>query len=124
MKEQGKYRSIENAMRRRGDSYKLPANFTAATMRRVAEAAAARERRKNRICLFATVAASLLLFAGCIKVVSAMMENSTFSLSDYIKSIKINIEILELYFPIFVAVILLLMLDFKLRKIFKNKMET
>lgn len=123
MKKEENYNSIKTAMRRRGNNYKLPGNFTSATMQRVTQAADARERRNKRICFFATVAASLLLIVGCIKITAPMVENFTFDLRNYIKVVSINIAIIKLYIPIFVAITLLLLLDIKLRTIFKKKMD-
>ncbi|MBR2607361.1 MAG: hypothetical protein IKC70_05465 [Bacteroidaceae bacterium] len=123
MKEQERYSSLKRALQRRENKQKrLSTNFTYTTMLRVKEAAVAREKRENRIQFFATVAASLLMIIGAVYIIAPIMENYTFSIIPQI-SISEHIDTLNLYAPIIIATILLLLLDIKLRKIFKKKLK-
>ena len=123
MKEQERYSSLKRAMQRRENKQKkLSTNFTYTTMVRVREAAVAREKRENRIQFFATIAASLLMIIGAIYIIVPIMGNYTFSIIPRV-SICEHIDTLKLYAPIFIALILLLLLDIKLRAIFKKKLN-
>ncbi|MBR5849292.1 MAG: hypothetical protein IKY69_07490, partial [Bacteroidaceae bacterium] len=79
MKEPQRYSSLKRAMQRQDSKSKLSTNFTFATMQRVIEVNAAREKRENRIVFFATIAASLLLIAGSAYIIAPMVENYRFS---------------------------------------------
>ena len=121
MKEPQRYSSLKRAMQRQDSKSKLSTNFTFATMQRVIEVNAAREKRENRIVCFATIVASLLLIAGSAYIIAPMVENYRFSMHEHIKTLNINSETIEMYLPIFAAVILLLLLDIKLRAIQRKK---
>ena len=121
MKEPQRYSSLKRAMQRQDSKSKLSTNFTFATMQRVIEVNAAREKRENRIVFFATIVASLLLIAGSAYIIAPMVENYRFSMHEHIKTLNINSETIEMYLPIFAAVILLLLLDIKLRAIQRKK---
>jgi hypothetical protein len=56
-------------------------------------------------------------------IVAPIIKNYTFSfiIRDYFLLISENIDTLKLYTPIFIAIILLLLLDIKLRAIFNKK---
>ena len=124
MKEQERYNTLKRALQRQDSKKKrLSTNFTYTTMLRVKEAAVAREKQENRIQFIATIIASLLMLMGGAYIVTPIIKNYTFSFSlrDYILSMSENIDTLKLYAPIFIALILLLLLDIKLRAIFKKK---
>lgn len=126
MKEQEGYSSLKRALQRQDNKQKkLSTNFTYTTMLRVREAAVAREKRENRIQFFAIIATSLLMIIDCEYIVAPIIKNYTFSfnLRDYFLSMSDNIDALNLYAPIFIALILLLLLDIKLRAIFKKKLN-
>ena len=126
MKEQERYSSLKRAMQRQDSKQKrLSTNFTYTTMLRVREAAVAREKRENRIQFLATVIVSLLMIMSVAYIVAPIIKNYTFSFSlqDYFISICENIDALKLYTPIFIGIILLLLLDIKLRAIFKKKLN-
>lgn len=121
MKEPQRYSSLKRAMQRQNEKSRLSTNFTFTTMQRVIEVNAAREKRENRIVFFATIVASLLLIAGSAYIIAPMVENYRFSMHEHIKTLNINSETIEMYLPIFAAVILLLLLDIKLRAIQRKK---
>ena len=123
MKEPQRYSSLKRALQRQNEKSRLPTNFTFTTMQRVIEAAAAREKREYRIVFFATIAVSLLLIAGGAYIIAPMIENYTFSLREHIKALNINSETMEIYLPIFVVIILLLLLEIKLQAILKRKIN-
>ena len=126
MKEQERYSSLKRAMQRQDSKQKrLSTNFTYTTMLRVKETAVAREKREYRIQFLAAVVASLLMIIGCAYIVAPIIKNYTisFSLWDYFLSISENIDALKLYTPIFFGIILLLLIDIKLRAIFKKKLN-
>ena len=126
MKEQERYSSLKRALQRQDDKQKrLSTNFTYTTMLRVKEAAVAREKQENRIQFIATIVASLLMIMGGTYIVAPIIKNYTFSFSlrNYFLLMSENIDTLKLYAPIFVALILLLLLDIKLRAIFKKKLN-
>ena len=123
MKEPQRYSSLKMAMQRQDSKSKLSTNFTFATMRRVIEVNAAREKRENRIVFFATIVASLLLIAGSAYIIAPMVENYRFSMHEHIKTLNINSETIEMYLPIFAAVILLLLLEIRLQAILKRKLK-
>lgn len=123
MKEPQKYSSLKRAMQRQNEKSRLPTNFTFTTMQRVIEVNAAREKRENRIVFFATIVASLLLIAGSAYIIAPMVENYRFSLHEHIKTLNINSETIEMYLPIFAAVILLLLLEIRLQAILKRKLK-
>lgn len=123
MKEPQRYSSLKRAMQRQNGKSRLPTNFTFTTMQRVIEVNAAREKRENRIVFFATIVASLLLIAGSAYIIAPMVENYRFSLHEHIKTLNINSETIEMYLPIFAAVILLIMLEIRLQAILKRKLK-
>jgi TRAP-type C4-dicarboxylate transport system permease small subunit len=123
MKEPQRYSSLKRAMQRQNEKSRLPTNFTFTTMQRVIEVNAAREKRENRIVFFATIVASLLLIAGSAYIIAPMVENYRFSMHEHIKTLNINSETIEMYLPIFAAVILLLMLEIRLQAILKRKLK-
>jgi TRAP-type C4-dicarboxylate transport system permease small subunit len=123
MKEPQKYSSLKRAMQRQNGKSRLPTNFTFTTMQRVIEVNAAREKRENRIVFFATIVASLLLIAGSAYIIAPMVENYRFSMHEHIKTLNINSETIEMYLPIFAAVILLLLLEIRLQAILKRKLK-
>ena len=123
MKEPQRYSSLKRAMQRQNEKSRLPTNFTFTTMQRVIEVNAAREKRENRIVFFATIVASLLLIAGSAYIIAPMVENYRFSLHEHIKTLNINSETIEMYLPIFAAVILLLLLEIRLQAILKRKLK-
>lgn len=123
MKEPQRYSSLKRAMQRQNGKSRLPTNFTFTTMQRVIEVNAAREKRENRIVFFATIVASLLLIAGSAYIIAPMVENYRFSLHEHIKTLNINSETIEMYLPIFAAVILLLLLEIRLQAILKRKLK-
>lgn len=123
MKEPQRYSSLKMAMQRQDSKSKLSTNFTFATMQRVIEVNAAREKRENRIVFFATIVASLLLIAGSAYIIAPMVENYRFSMHEHIKTLNINSETIEMYLPIFAAVILLLLLEIRLQAILKRKLK-
>ena len=123
MKEPQRYSSLKRAMQRQDSKSKLSTNFTFATMQRVIEVNAAREKRENRIVFFATIVASLLLIAGSAYIIAPMVENYRFSMHEHIKTLNINSETIEMYLPIFAAVILLLLLEIRLQAILKRKLK-
>lgn len=123
MKEPQRYSSLKMAMQRQNEKSRLPTNFTFTTMQRVIEVNAAREKRENRIVFFATIVASLLLIAGSAYIIAPMVENYRFSLHEHIKTLNINSETIEMYLPIFAAVILLLLLEIRLQAILKRKLK-
>lgn len=120
MKEPQRYSSLKMAMQRQDSKSKLSTNFTFATMQRLREAAAARERRENRIMFLMAVAASLLMIAVGACIIAPMIENYTFSLPEFARAVSIDEE-LGIYLPFFVAFMLLLLLDIKLRAIQRKK---
>ncbi len=123
MKEQERYNSLKRAMQRQDGKIKLSTNFTYTTMQRVNEVAAAREKRENKIQFFAIAVAAMLIIIGGGYIVAPMIKDFTFSFGiwDYFASLSESIDILKMYAPIFVALILLLLLDIKLRAIFRKK---
>ncbi|MBQ2367124.1 MAG: hypothetical protein II296_02260 [Bacteroidaceae bacterium] len=123
MKEPQRYSSLKRAMQRQNGKSRLPTNFTFTTMQRVIEVNAAREKRENRIVFFATIVASLLLIAGSAYIIAPMVENYRFSMHEHIKTLNINSETIEMYLPIFAAVILLIMLEIRLQAILKRKLK-
>lgn len=126
MKEQERYSSLKRALQRQNYKQKrLSTNFTYTTMLRVREAAVAREKQEYRIQFLAAVVASLLMIIGCAYIVAPIIKNYTisFSLWDYFLSMSDNIDAFKLYAPIFIGIILLLLLDIKLRAIFKKKLN-
>ena len=126
MKEQERYSSLKRAMQRQDSKQKrLSTNFTYTTMLRVKETAVAREKQEYRIQFLAAVVASLLMIIGCAYIVAPIIKNYTisFSLWDYFLSMSDNIDAFKLYAPIFIGIILLLLLDIKLRAIFKKKLN-
>ena len=123
MKEPQRYSSLKRAMQRQNGKSRLPTNFTFTTMQRVIEVNAAREKRENRIVFFATIVASLLLIAGSAYIIAPMVENYRFSMHKHIKTLNINSETIEMYLPIFAAVILLIMLEIRLQAILKRKLK-
>lgn len=123
MKEPQRYSSLKRAMQRQNEKSRLPTNFTFTTMQRVIEVNAAREKRENRIVFFATIVASLLLIAGSAYIIAPMVENYRFSTHEHIKTLNINSETIEMYLPIFAAVILLLLLEIRLQAILKRKLK-
>jgi TRAP-type C4-dicarboxylate transport system permease small subunit len=123
MKEPQRYSSLKRAMQRQNGKSRLPTNFTFTTMQRVIEVNAAREKRENRIVFFATIVASLLLIAGSAYIIAPMVENYRFSMHEHIKTLNINSETIEMYLPIFAAVILLLLLEIRLQAILKRKLK-
>ena len=123
MKEPQRYSSLKRAMQRQNEKSRLSTNFTFTTMQRVIEVNAAREKRENRIVFFATIVASLLLIAGSAYIIAPMVENYRFSLHEHIKTLNINSETIEMYLPIFAAVILLLLLEIRLQAILKRKLK-
>ena len=123
MKEPQRYSSLKRAMQRQNGKSRLPTNFTFTTMQRVIEVNAAREKRENRIVFFATIVASLLLIAGSAYIIHPMVENYRFSMHEHIKTLNINSETIEMYLPIFAAVILLLLLEIRLQAILKRKLK-
>ena len=123
MKEPQRYSSLKRAMQRQNGKCRLPTNFTFTTMQRVIEVNAAREKRENRIVFFATIVASLLLIAGSAYIIAPMVENYRFSMHEHIKTLNINSETIEMYLPIFAAVILLLLLEIRLQAILKRKLK-
>jgi TRAP-type C4-dicarboxylate transport system permease small subunit len=123
MKEPQRYSSLKRAMQRQNEKSRLPTNFTFTTMQRVIEVNAAREKRENRIVFFATIVASLLLIAGSAYIIAPMVENYRFSMHEHIKTLNINSETIEMYLPIFAAVILLLLLEIRLQAILKRKLK-
>ena len=123
MKEPQRYSSLKMAMQRQNEKSRLPTNFTFTTMQRVIEVNAAREKRENRIVFFATIVASLLLIAGSAYIIAPMVENYRFCLHEHIKTLNINSETIEMYLPIFAAVILLLLLEIRLQAILKRKLK-
>ena len=123
MKEPQRYSSLKRAMQRQNGKSRLPTNFTFTTMQRVIEVNAAREKRENRIVFFATIVASLLLIAGSAYIIAPMVENYRFSMREHIKTLNINSETIEMYLPIFAAVILLLLLEIRLQAILKRKLK-
>lgn len=123
MKEPQRYSSLKRAMQRQNGKSRLPTNFTFTTMQRVIEVNAAREKRENRIVFFATIVASLLLIAGSAYIIAPMVENYRFSLHEHINTLNINSETIEMYLPIFAAVILLLLLEIRLQAILKRKLK-
>lgn len=123
MKEPQRYSSLKRAMQRQNEKSRLPTNFTFTTMQRVIEVNAAREKRENRIVFFATIVASLLLIAGSAYIIAPMVENYRFSMHEHIKTLNINSETIEMYLPIFAAVILLLLLEIRLQAILKKKLK-
>ena len=123
MKEPQRYSSLKRAMKRQNEKSRLPTNFTFTTMQRVIEVNAAREKRENRIVFFATIVASLLLIAGSAYIIAPMVENYRFSMHEHIKTLNINSETIEMYLPIFAAVILLLLLEIRLQAILKRKLK-
>ena len=123
MKEPQRYSSLKRAMQRQNEKSRLPTNFTFTTMQRVIEVNAAREKRENRIVFFATIVASLLLIAGSAYIIAPMVENYRFSMHEHIKTLHINSETIEMYLPIFAAVILLLLLEIRLQAILKRKLK-
>jgi hypothetical protein len=52
-----------------------------------------------------------------------MVENYRFSMHEHIKTLNINSETIEMYLPIFAAVILLLLLEIRLQAILKRKLK-
>ena len=123
MKEPQRYSSLKRAMQRQNGKSRLSTNFTFTTMQRVIEVNAAREKRENRIVFFATIVASLLLIAGSAYIIAPMVENYRFSMHEHIKTLNINSETIEMYLPIFAAVILLLLLEIRLQAILKRKLK-
>lgn len=123
MKEPQRYSSLKRAMQRQNEKSRLSTNFTFTTMQRVIEVNAAREKRENRIVFFATIVASLLLIAGSAYIIAPMVENYRFSMHEHIKTLNINSETIEMYLPIFAAVILLLLLEIRLQAILKRKLK-
>lgn len=123
MKEPQRYSSLKRAMQRQNGKSRLPTNFTFTTMQRVIEVNAAREKRENRIVFFATIVASLLLIAGSAYIIAPMVENYRFSMHEHINTLSINSETIEMYLPIFAAVILLLLLEIRLQAILKRKLK-
>ena len=126
MKEQERYSSLKRAMQRQDSKQKrLSTNFTYTTMLRVKETAVAREKRENRIQFLATVVVSLLMIMSGTYIVAPIIKNYTYSFSlwDYFLSMSDNIDAFKLYAPIFIGIILLLLLDIKLRAIFKKKLN-
>ena len=123
MKEPQRYSSLKRAMQRQNEKSRLSTNFTFTTMQRVIEVNAAREKRENRIVFFATIVASLLLIAGSAYIIAPMVENYRFSIHEHIKTLNINSETIEMYLPIFAAVILLLLLEIRLQAILKRKLK-
>ena len=121
MKEPQRYSSLKMAMQRQDSKSKLSTNFTFATMQRLREAAAARERRENRIMFLIAVAASLLMIAVGACIIAPMIENYTFSLPEFARTVSIDGEELGIYLPFFAAFMLLLLLDIKLRAIQRKK---
>ncbi len=124
MKEQERYSSLKRTLQRQNYKQKrLSTNFTYTTMLRVREAAVAHEKQEYRIQFLAAVVASLLIIIGCAYIVAPIIKNYTisFSLWDYFLSMSDNIDAFKLYAPIFIGIILLLLLDIKLRAIFNKK---
>ncbi len=123
MKEPERYNSVKRTLQRQNVKKRLSTNFTHTTMQRVHEAVLAREKRENRIVFFVALAASLLIIIGCVVVVAPMMDFSTLDLRENIIITSMNMDVIKLYFPILVAVIVLLLLDIKMRAIFKKMLD-
>lgn len=69
------------------------------------------------------MAISLAMIIGCAYIIVPIMKDYTIDIKEHIRALSIKIDTIKLHFPIFVTLILLLLLDFKLRAIFKKRLD-
>lgn len=116
MNEEQKDKGLKRAIKRE-NGFHLPSNFSYHTIRKVEEAIRLREKKSERMTLFATIIASLFLIGCCIAGLAFYFGDTVKEAFTPTTDLNLdNIRIPAFYVLIFIATPLFVLFDHWMRK--------